>query len=278
MAESGQTSMNACGELGVERSVAGDVSVGRSDARSAAKPGLFARLRMRWEYDLEGSELYWYTSSAFYPSAAQIIPILKQTGRGKLLDVGCGKMPFRKYIENQLEAYHGLDVERRSPQTRFLADAHNMGAITTAAYDTVISISSLEHMARPWIALREMRRVCRAGGRIVVCVPHFSRLHEEPHDYFRFTPYGLASLGQEAGLDVEQTQPVGGLFCMLGHQVSTIILSFGWVLPLLRWLVFGLNFLLVVWPCVMLDRLLRTHLKFPMNVIAVYRVPTQNGS
>ncbi|HKQ48333.1 MAG TPA: class I SAM-dependent methyltransferase [Phycisphaerae bacterium] len=276
MAETGQTSMNACGELDVKESVSEGAAIGRSDARPATKAGLFARLRMQWETALEGSELYWYASSAYYPSATQIIPLLKKSARGKLLDVGCGKMPFRKYIEGQVESYDGLDIERRSPKTRFIADAHDMGVIPTGSYDTVISISALEHMARPWVAVREMRRVCRPGGLVVVCVPHMSRLHEEPHDYFRFSPYGLASLGQWAGLCVQKTQPAGGLFCMLGHQISTIVLTLGWVIPLVRWFFFGLNYLLIVWPCVMLDRLLRSHLKFPMNVVAVYRVPDQD--
>lgn len=277
MAESNRTPHEDAGKLLVLSN-----SEGRPDRagvlpeNSTVKASLMARMRMRWEVALEGSKLYWYTSPAFYPSAAQIIPVLKQTARGRLLDVGCGKMPFRRYIEDQVETYDGLDIERRSPKTRFLADSHDMGVIPTGSYDTIISVSALEHMARPWIALREMRRVCRPGGAVVVCVPFLSRLHEEPHDYFRFSQYGLASLGQWAGLRVEQTQPVGGLFCMLGHQISTIVLSVGWIFPFVRWIIFGLNFLLMVWPCVMLDRLLRTHSKFPMNVIAVFRAPAND--
>jgi SAM-dependent methyltransferase len=233
---------------------------------------------LQWETALENTRWYWCASPAFYVSAARIIPILQKNARGKLLDVGCGKMPFRRYVENQVETYDGLDVERRSPRTRFLGDAHDMNEILPHSYDTIISVSALEHMARPWVVLGEMRRICRPGGRIVICVPHLSRLHEEPHDYFRFTPYGLAALGRSAGLHVDQVETVGGLFSMLGHQISTIVLTLGWVVPLVRWLVFALNFFLVVWPCVMLDRLLRAHVKFPLNVIAVFRVPEQNGT
>lgn len=257
---------------------ANDLRSESPDRPALSENGWLARRRFQWETALEGSRWYWCASPAFYVSAARIIPVLRQTARGKLLDVGCGKMPFRQYIEGQLETYDGLDVDRRSAKTRFLADAHDMSEIPTGSYDTVISVSALEHMARPWIVLEEMRRVCRPGGRIVVCVPHLSRLHEEPHDYFRFSPYGLAALGRSAGLHVEQTQRVGGLFSMLGHQISTIALTLGWVAPLVRWLVFALNLVLIVWPCVMLDWLLRMHVKFPLNVIAVFRVPEQNGS
>lgn len=241
--------------------------------RVALKSNLMVRLRTRLDDDLEGSELFWHTSPALYRSASRLIPVLHQTARGRLLDVGCGRMPFRKYIEQQLESYDGLDVERRSSATRFLADAHDMHEIASGTYDTLISVSALEHMARPWVALREMGRVCRPGGTVVLCVPFLARLHEEPHDYFRFSQYGLAALGQWAGLRLERTEPAGGLLCMLGHQVSTLFLCLGWAVPFLRWVVFGLNWLLVVWPCVLLDRLLRTERKFPMNVIAVFRVP-----
>jgi SAM-dependent methyltransferase len=238
---------------------------------------LLARMRMRLEDDLGGSELFWYTSPALYQAASKMIPILKKTVQGRLLDVGCGRMPFRKYIEGQVETYDGLDVERRSPATRYLMDAHDMGEIASGSYDTVISLSALEHMARPWVVLREMCRVCRTGGTVVLCVPFLSRLHEEPHDYFRFTSHGLASLGQWAGLRLEQARPAGGLFSFLGHQLSTIVLCLGWTMPLVKWLVLGMNCLLVVWPCVFLDWLLRTHSKFPMNVIAVFKVPENGG-
>lgn len=237
------------------------------------KANLMVRLRKRLDDDLEGTRWFWYTSPALYQSSAKIIPVLQQTARGRLLDVGCGRMPFRRYVEAQVETYDGLDIERRSSATRFLADAHEMSEIPAGSYDTVISVSALEHMARPWVAMREIRRVCRPGGQVVVCVPFLARLHEEPHDYFRFSHYGMASLGQYAGLRLEKTRSAGGLLCMLGHQISTLVLCLGWAVPLVKWIILGLNCLLVVWPCTFLDRLLRTDRKFPMNVIAVYRVP-----
>jgi hypothetical protein len=49
-------------------------------------------------------------------------------------------------------------------------------------------------------------------------VPFFCGLHEEPHDYWRYTEHALRRLCEEAGLDVVSLEPYGGLpevFCDL---------------------------------------------------------------
>ena len=144
---------------------------------------------------------------------------------------------------------------------------------SNGAYDTVVSFSVLEHLPQPQQALREMCRVCRPGGTVVVDVPHLSRYHELPHDYYRFTEHGLSHLAEAAGLEVVEVQPLGGLAAFLGHQVSTVLVCSFWRIPVLKWGVFAANYLLVVCPTIWLDRLLKTVDVFPSSLVGVFRRP-----
>ncbi len=49
-----------------------------------------------------------------------------------------------------------------------------------------------------------MARVLKPGGLLILLAPFQFRLHEQPHDYFRYSSHGLRHLCEEAGLDVER--------------------------------------------------------------------------
>ena len=81
---------------------------------------------------------------------------------------------------------------------------------------------------------------------MIITVPHLSRLHEEPHDYFRFTVFGLRKMFFESGFKEISILPLGGLFSFLGHQLSTILLCSAWNIPIIKNIVFILNKVLFV--------------------------------
>jgi 2-polyprenyl-3-methyl-5-hydroxy-6-metoxy-1,4-benzoquinol methylase len=104
---------------------------------------------------------------------------------GRVLDVGCGHMPFRSTALAHAESYEGFDVERRAEGVTHVGNAEAMTEIASDAYETVFSFEVLEHLPHPQLAIAEMARVLAPGGVLLITVPHLSRLHEEPHDYFR---------------------------------------------------------------------------------------------
>jgi SAM-dependent methyltransferase len=62
-------------------------------------------------------------------------------------------------------------------------------------FDFTICAETLEHDAEPWTTAREIYRVAKSGGLVIVTVPGigFPR-HDFPSDYWRFTTDGLALL------------------------------------------------------------------------------------
>lgn len=193
--------------------------------------------------------------------------------KGRVLDVGCGHMPFREFARAYIQDYEGFDVERRAEGVMHVGNAESMPEIASNTYDTVFSFEVLEHLPHPQRAIGEMARVLKPGGALLITVPHLSRLHEEPHDYFRYTNHGLRVMLQDAGLVVERIEPTASLFSFLAHQVSTVLLGLVWPIPGLRQLVYALNQVLLVWPVLWLDRVLDRRGLFALGYVAVARKP-----
>ncbi len=99
-------------------------------------------------------------------------------------------------------------------------------------FDAAVSIVTLEHVADPRAALGEMARVLGPGGQALLAVPQEWEVHQAPHDYFRYTRYGVRHLVESAGLRVERIEPAGGFFRLLSRRLFNALQFFpgGWFL------------------------------------------------
>ena len=103
------------------------------------------------------------------------------------------------------------------------------------AFDAAINIVTLEHIRDPARALREIGRTLKPGGRVLLAVPLDWELHQAPHDYFRYTRFGLEHLLRQAGLEILRIQAAGGYFRLVSRRLLNGIQFFkgGW-----RWILF----------------------------------------
>ena len=206
-------------------------------------------------------------SPIFYAQATIVLPILERYAHGKLIDLGCGTAPFWPALAPRVELYHGMDLWPRSDKTTFAGDIQTLGMVRDASYDTAVCIEVLEHVPDPFAAVAAIRRVLKPGGVVVISVPHLSRLHEVPHDYYRYTEYGLRALLERAGLEVVELRVKGGLFSFLGHQLSTILLALAWSLPPFKPGLLFVNKWLLARGCTWIDRVLDTGRTFPQGYV-----------
>ncbi|MEE2658584.1 MAG: methyltransferase domain-containing protein [Candidatus Latescibacterota bacterium] len=148
---------------------------------------------------------------------------------GLLLDVGCGARPFTQLLDGQCRRSLGIEVDR----VRYAGSVVHSGEVAVGGqilptpdvwasgmslpfldnrFDTVVSFQVLEHVPEPGLMMMEMARVLRPGGALVVTAPHIWGVHEEPHDYYRFTPHGLQYLAEGSGLMVERVEAMAGYY------------------------------------------------------------------
>ena len=193
-------------------------------------------------------------SPLYYGQYMVTLPLALKHIRGRLLDAGCGDLPYRDRLRAQVTHYDTLDVAPRQSQLTYLGDIQRMNDVPSGNYDSVICLEVLEHVADPFAAAREIYRVLARDGILVASVPHLSRLHDEPHDYYRYTRYGLTHLLQQAGFVVTELHTRGGLVSFLGHQLSTAILASVWPIPVVRRIAWVLNSWLVTRLCYHLDK------------------------
>ena len=73
----------------------------------------------------------------------------------------------------------------------------------------------LEHLEEPGRGLAEAHRLLRPGGGIILTTPLVWPLHEEPRDFYRFTPYGLRHLLGRAGFEAIEVRPLSGQWTTL---------------------------------------------------------------
>jgi len=76
------------------------------------------------------------------------------------------------------------------------------------SFQTIFMIEVLEHVADPFAAIKEIYLSLRPGGRVFLSVPYGLEEHDIPHDYWRFTSYGLRRLLAE--FDEVEIKPRGG--------------------------------------------------------------------
>lgn len=149
---------------------------------------------------------------------------LRQTApyvKGRTLDVGCGRKPYQQTFFSGAAEYIGCDYlsDRSCPDV--VCSALEL-AFPDNAFDTVVSTEVLEHVPDPLRALREMFRVVKPGGSVVVSTPLYWPRHEVPYDFFRYPYDGLLHLIKESGLELEKLYNRGRSYAFLGQVLQHI--------------------------------------------------------
>jgi len=131
--------------------------------------------------------------------------------KGRVIDLGCGESPYKEDILKFAGEYIGVDWKKSFHDlgnTGVFADLSKTLPFRDCCADTVVSFQVLEHLPEPGFFLSQCYRILRSHGTVLLTVPFMWHVHEEPHDYFRFTRYGLEYLLKKSGftdIRIEET-------------------------------------------------------------------------
>jgi len=98
--------------------------------------------------------------------------------------------------------------------------------VMSSTFDAAIIIVVLEHARDPLNVLCETARVLRPGGRFFLVAPSQWEVHQAPHDFFRFTRYGLEDLLVRSGFHVQKIEAVGGFFWLMSRRCINLLTFF----------------------------------------------------
>lgn len=127
----------------------------------------------------------------------------------RVLDVGCGDRPYEALLQGADEIV-GFDVPG-NPHVD-LHGSIDAIPVADASFDVVLCLQVLEHVPDPDAAVRELRRVVKDGGRVLLSTHGVYPFHPNPDDLWRWTHTGLERLFQQtAGGRPLGCGPVPGL-------------------------------------------------------------------
>jgi SAM-dependent methyltransferase len=131
--------------------------------------------------------------------------------RGRVLDVGCGSRPYERLVA--ASEYVGLELDTPENRRTKKADLYYDGRklpFDDASFDAVICNQVLEHVFEADSFAGELARVLRPRGRLLLTVPFVWDEHEQPHDFGRYSSFGLAALLSRNGLRVLRQEKTAG--------------------------------------------------------------------
>ncbi|WP_367757383.1 class I SAM-dependent methyltransferase [Flavobacterium sp. WC2430] len=161
------------------------------------------------------------------------ISIVIPSFEGKLLDSGCGVMPYKEIIlkNKKITSYIGLDIESglsyENVQPDFLWDGITM-PFDNDTFDVVLSTEVLEHVLNPDLYLLEVKRVLKPSGIFFFTVPFLMSFHEVPYDYYRYTPYALEEIFRKNGFTNIKIKPMGGYNAAMAQMFGLWINKYLW--------------------------------------------------
>ena len=124
-----------------------------------------------------------------------------------LIDLGCGRMPYRDLIEERGVVYRGADL---GDDAELPIGADGRVAVADHSCDAVLSVQVLEHVRDLDAYCAEIRRLLRADGTLFLSTHGTWLYHAHPEDHRRWTRTGLICDLEQRGFVVETIEALVG--------------------------------------------------------------------
>ncbi len=135
---------------------------------------------------------------------------------GPVLDLGGGAGTYARVMPSST-----LRLDLRSlPGVDIVADAHYL-PFADESFGSIVCAEVLEHLENPRQAVSEMKRILRPGGKVILTARFIFPIHNRPHDFYRFTRYGLEKLF--SGFELSIVEQHSAFMTALAGYVSLVV-------------------------------------------------------
>jgi SAM-dependent methyltransferase len=157
--------------------------------------------------------------------------LMRHATDGFALEVGGEDVTYSRWFPN-----HVVINVTRNPLVHIQADVHRL-PFREGIFDLVLCTEVLEHLHTPELALAEMQRVLKPGGKLLLTTPFAYAIHYAPTDYWRYTRHGLERLlrGWRVAEITESTSDAAAL-ATLFHYWLFGKRGWPWKLPKILWM------------------------------------------
>jgi SAM-dependent methyltransferase len=124
-----------------------------------------------------------------------------------VLEIGPNKCPstYNEIVGLSSIDWQTIDLVPNNSLT-YIANSEYSFPIPDNTFDIVLAGQVIEHVRKPWIWIKELARVAKKGGYVVIINPASWPFHQAPIDCWRIFPDGMRALYEEAGLHVELSE------------------------------------------------------------------------
>jgi len=155
-----------------------------------------------------------------------VIYASKQLKTGmSLLDVGAGDCPYKSVFANI--TYKSADFAgteyHQFKEIDYVCPADNI-PVKEKSFEAILCTEVLEHVPEPKNVLAEFNRVLKNKGNLFLTTPLIFQVHEEPYDFFRYTPYSFMNLLEETGFEVVFITSRGGWIASIASTLREMSL------------------------------------------------------
>ncbi len=134
--------------------------------------------------------------------------------RGLVLNLSAGASAIR--FDNVVELEYTI-----FKHTNVVGDVHRL-PFQDEVFEAVVCMNAFEHYREPDLAMEEIRRVLRPGGRLFMHTAFLQPLHESPHHYYNCTEFGLRQWLRNLNVDEirvsDNFNPIYGLSWLLSEM------------------------------------------------------------
>jgi ubiquinone/menaquinone biosynthesis C-methylase UbiE len=151
----------------------------------------------------------------------QAIEIYMDNKKIKIVDIACGTKPYFPLFKKRAKEYIGIDIDIKKTEFVDIIGSAEKLPFVDSHFDVALSTQALEHIRDYRAAVDEMYRVLKPEGIVFLSTHGVWEVHGAPHDYWRFTEYGLKEVFKQYR-EVQIIKNGGAILCFF--QIFNIYL------------------------------------------------------